>query len=987
MLRATPLSEGISPSLLLKLLFVVFFCSGFAGLIYESIWTHYLKLFLGHAAYAQTLVLSIFMLGMAIGSWLAGRISLKTRHFFLVYAAVELILGLFAVNFHWISQAVSQWFFVGVAPALASATTVNLVKWLLAGLLIGPQSVLIGMTFPLIANGLLQLHPQSTGRMLSLLYFTNSIGASIGVLVSGFVLISWVGLAGTTLISGLMNMLIAMVIFALFAMRRGAAVLPADNSVEQPPQLPHPHVRLLLIVATFTGVASFIYEIVWIRLLSLVLGSATHAFELMLSSFILGLALGGFLIRNKIDHLQRPYRVLAMIQLAMGLAAIFSLVCYERAFVWMQLALAMLDQTEAGYWGFNLVSHLICLLIMLPATLLAGMTLPLIIRLLLKHRGVQSVGNVYALNTLGSIGGVLLTVHLLLPLLGAKNSLLLGALIDMALGLLLLAWTRSYQSRRLLIGLSTTTVLLFAVLFPQQLDMHMLTSGVFRHGNISLHGEVLYYQDGKTATVSVRQDSSGKLSLLTNGKPDASIDPLGVSRDESTQLLLGVIPSLLAQDKTLASVIGFGSGMTTHALLADPGWQRVDTIEIEPAMVAGARLLQQKAPRAFNDPRSRIVYEDAKSYFSSSAQRYGLIIAEPSNPWVSGVASLFTTEFYATVKRYLSQRGVFAQWVQGYELSPELLASIGNALGENFTYYDVYSVGAVDLLFVASQAPISDFTGDMEIRDEGLKQQLQALGFEHVSELAALKMVRKQELAGVLQRINPQVNSDYHPVVDQQAVKSRYLNAHTSGISDFVASGLPLHGSVLPARSFELSNADLAVPYAAYIVDYRKFYEALRQRKRQDFSRHGHNIYWMTRAGCDALAEKVFWHYFPEVFRGLSSAVNRDEMIALWPELRAHACLYKLKQQRDNDWYQLLDAVASHQYLRIQQLSGTLMQQPGELISFPEGYLKQLWLLSAIMLNDAQTTPPFEMPDIFAAETDKNWVSHYLAWRYRQMVM
>ena len=195
--------------------FALFTASGFAGLIYQSIWSHYLKLFLGHAAYAQTLVLAIFMGGMALGAWLVSRYTLRIRNLLLGYAAAELGIGVLAIVFHGVFNATTGWALNSLFPAMGGSGAVDFVKWLIASLLILPASVLLGTTFPLMSGGVMRLYPESGGRALAMLYFTNSLGAAIGVLASGFILIGAVGLPGTILTAGLMNIALALAVWAI----------------------------------------------------------------------------------------------------------------------------------------------------------------------------------------------------------------------------------------------------------------------------------------------------------------------------------------------------------------------------------------------------------------------------------------------------------------------------------------------------------------------------------------------------------------------------------------------------------------------------------------------------------------------------------------------------------------------------------------------------------------------------------------------------
>jgi len=207
------------------LFFLIFAISGFSALIYESIWTHYLKLFLGHAAYAQTLVLAIYMGGLAGGAWIAGKYSTRWTNLLLGYALVEGLIGFFALIFHSLYEGAVSVSYDQVIPALGSVSLVLIYKWTLAAVLILPQSLLLGMTFPLMTAGFIRRFPESPGFSLSYLYFTNSLGAAIGVLASGFFLIQWVGLPGTILTAGLINILVAGLVWLLVRSR----VVPGET--------------------------------------------------------------------------------------------------------------------------------------------------------------------------------------------------------------------------------------------------------------------------------------------------------------------------------------------------------------------------------------------------------------------------------------------------------------------------------------------------------------------------------------------------------------------------------------------------------------------------------------------------------------------------------------------------------------------------------------------------------------------------------------
>jgi len=720
--------------------YVIFTISGFSGLIYESIWSHYLKLFLGHAALAQSLVLIIFMGGMAIGAWWASRFSEKLKSPILIYVVVELIIGCFALIFHDTFTSLISLLYESALPSINSPFIGSSLKWLSASLMILPQSILLGMTFPLMTAGILRRYPNSPGTNISTLYFANSIGAAIGVLASGFVLIKALGLPGTIFTAGILNIFLALVTWMIL---RIDVYTPTSKNL-QTTQIKKDYKleNTFLLIACITGLASFIYEISWIRMLSMVLGSTTHSFELMLSAFITGLALGGLWIRKKIDTIDSPIIYLATIQIFMGIFAILTIPVYVQSFEWMSDVITTIDnQSDKGFFYFTVFSHVIALLVMLPATFCAGMTLPLITYVLLKNNvGEKSIGKVYSINTLGAILGVLFAIHIGLPFLGIKLLIITGAILDISLGVLLYFITASVA---------------------------FLTSQTDQHS-----------------------------ALLTNGKIDASIvlNPSEKKRaiDEATMTLLGTFAFAYKPDIKTVANIGMGSGMTTHTILHESNVELVDTIEIESSIIEASKNFGAVVSKTFKDPRSKIHIDDAKTFFSIRNKSYDLIVAEPSNPWVSGVSSLFSKEFYKTIKRHINDDGLFVQWIQLYEFNDTLLLSILSALSENFEDYAIYLANDVDIVIVAKKSVSLNQPDWSNLLDNNFKSVLKRQSINSSSDLEIRKVGDKQILEPLFLMYNTNSNSDYYPFVDLNAGKARFKNSKAALLFNINDSGLPI---------------------------------------------------------------------------------------------------------------------------------------------------------------------------------------------------
>lgn len=820
------------------LLALIFLCSGAAGLVYESLWSRYLGLLVGHGAYAQVLVLVIFLGGMSLGAALIARRSAQIANPLRWYAIVEAVVGLLGLAFHDVFVAASGFAYDSLFPALGDGSVVTIAKWTLAALLILPQSILLGATFPLMTAAVLRVTESArSGHVLGLFYFANSLGAAIGVLVAGFWLLEVAGLPGTLAVAAMVNLGVAGAAVLVGRMERETGRKTDDGSEQPSPNGPsaqadpasvirHPSSleTLLLTISFLSAAASFIYEIAWIRMLSLVLGSATHAFELMLSAFILGLAIGALLVRRSADAEGDPVWKLGLVQVAMGAAAILTLGWYVDAFDWMAALMQTVQRNESGYAAFHVGRYALAMAIMLPATICAGMTLPLITRALLSAgRGERAVGTVYAWNTLGSIIGAATAGLLLLPSIGLRGTLILGGALDLALGCWLL-----WSSVRLRIGAARTaklataaalSVVLVSALSPG-FDPAVLTGGVFRYGSVPAPGSrnIIFYRDGRTASVSVQMGSDSGFTIATNGKPDASLHRMwfeepkadslrpALAGDNATQALLALVTLAHAPQAREAAVIGHGAGMTTHFLLGSETMERVTTIEIEPEMVEAARLLMPANIRAFDDPRAVVIEDDARAFFATANRQFDVIVSEPSNPWVSGVSALFTEEFYARASRQLAAGGVFGQWLHLYEIEDALVLGILKALSTQFRSYELYLTNDVDVLVVASNADSLPTPNWSVFRSPDIALDLQRFRPIPDAALAATRLVGHRELGPMLARDSAS-NSDFYPQLDLRAERARFLGVEANAFAAMQADRFVLADAIAERRIAPLGAA------------------------------------------------------------------------------------------------------------------------------------------------------------------------------------
>jgi spermidine synthase len=426
------------------------------------------------------------------------------------------------------------------------------------------------------------------------------------------------------------------------------------------------------------------------------------------------------------------------------------------------------------------------------------------------------VGAVYSVNTLGSIVGAGLAALVLMPLLGLKVLLISGGVIDMALGvwLMFIAGRKSPDTQKFAVGLAAATVLVTVMsMLDVNFDRGILSSGVFRYGRVPAIGarNVVFYKDGRTATVSVRKAEDGSYSLATNGKPDASLSPIwfqpvtdtstprGLDGDESTQILLPLVTLAHAPNAKQGAVIGNGSGMSSHFLLGSPVLEKLVTIDIEPEMINGSHTFYPVNRRVFDDPRSQYVHDDAKSYFAATNRKFDLILSEPSNPWVSGVSGLFTDEFYQRIRTYLTPNGVFGQWLHLYEIDDGLVMSVMKAIHKNFASYEIFLTAESDVLIVASnnaELPVPDwrvFQLPMIAKD--------LAHFRPVSPavLEATRLLSRRALAPLADD-KQGANSDFYPTLDLLAERTRYMKVVAKGFYEMTSGRYDVSAALLERR-------------------------------------------------------------------------------------------------------------------------------------------------------------------------------------------
>ena len=680
--------------------------SGAAALIYEVAWTRMLSLQLGHTVAATSTVLAAFMGGLAVGASGAGAARWRSLH---AYAALELAVAACAVVLPFTIGATTPILSWAYADGTAAAR-LAVVRVAISMLIVGIPAAAMGATFPVAADWF-----SDAGS----LYAANTAGAAGGAVAAGFWLIPAVGLRATTGVGIALNLLAAAgALWLSAAPATGKSAEPAEHSNRKRKKTVHARApeklalpELAWIAVGVSGFAALVYEVAWTRLLALVIGPTTYAFATMAAAFVGGLAIGSAAGTRAARRARQPAIWLAAMLIASASAAVPA-AWYAASRMPLAIAAQVAVQNVA-FTRIVLVQALEVGLLLLPMTAALGATFPLALAVAASStpgapstRAGDTVGRdaarVYTANTIGAIAGALSGGFVLIPLLGLRGTFTAAAVIGLATAVACLA----RLSRRAAIGGGAAAAAAIAaiVLLPPW-DRGLLSSGAYKYapylGSADLDlilraGTLEYYKEGAAGTVSVRQ-LTGTRSLAIDGKIDASN-----AGDMLTQRLLGLLPVLIHGQARTICIIGLGSGVTSGSALAPGTVSRLDVVEISPEVVAASHLFDRENGAVLARPEVRLIVGDGRSHLLLASQRYDVIVSEPSNPWMAGVATLFTREFFAAARARLSPGGLLCQWAHTYDISADDLRSIVGTFASVFPDGTMWLVGEGDLLLIGS---------------------------------------------------------------------------------------------------------------------------------------------------------------------------------------------------------------------------------------------------------------------------------------------
>ncbi len=793
--------------------FVCLLLSGVAGLVYQVVWARYLALFLGHTSYAVVAVLVAFMGGLALGNAWLGRFADRLERPLALYAWLEIGIAAYALVFPAYFEICQSAYVALGRGATPGSPWLLALKFGFSFAAILVPTTLMGGTLPILTKLVTRSLGELRARVAGL-YFVNSAGAVIGVLVADFWWIPVFGLDATVLGGAILNAAVGAIALLVSAgLREGAGSREtkesrsgreseAAASVHEPSGISGAgggvgeeiysafELRLAVAAAGVSGFVAMLYEVVWTRLLGLALGSSTHAFSIMLVTFITGIAVGAWWV-GRWRGLRRTFDAFGWAELALALTLLGSMFFYHLLpYAFVKLG-SMVARSPGTHGLYQAVQFLICFVVMFPPALCLGMTLPLASRVATAEvaRTGRSVGLVFSVNTVGTVLGAALSGMVFLPVLGLARSFALGVGLNLAIALAVLFRRRAGSARAVVWG-APVLVLALMVVAGGALNRtweRAFSLGLWRTKSAprSLADyramirdlDIRYYRDGAGASVAVNTwtnpaNSRMELALRVNGKTDAT-----TQGDLSTQVLLGQLPLLLKPGSADVMVIGVGSGTTCASVLTHPTVRHVDAVEILPEVVEAARTMFGVHNRgALDDPKVSVILDDAKSFLKTSGRTYDVIISEPSNPWMAGVAGVFSAEFYDTCRQSLKPGGLMVQWVHVYESDDSTLQTVLATVTDVFPFVTIWNTLPGDLVLVGSVEPVRyDLEGIQQRFDEpAVTEDLRRADIFRLSVLLGLQVVSDYN-APFLSPADTVRHSDFFPSLEYMAERGFFV--------------------------------------------------------------------------------------------------------------------------------------------------------------------------------------------------------------------
>ena len=667
-----PPTASVEPRHYFPWLLLLFAGSGCAALIYEIVWYQLLQLVIGSSAVSLAVLLATFMGGLCAGSLLLPRLKLAADHPLRVYGKLELGIAVCGLLVLFCMPLVDSVYTSAVGHGLPAI----LLRAVVCSICLIPPTFLMGASLP-AASRWIETSAEGVS-WLGLLYGANTVGAVSGCLIAGFYLLRVFDMTTATFAAAAINVAVALASFAIA--RRAPKLAPPTDAAAAP--VIAAGAWPVYVTIAISGATALGGEVIWTRLLGLMLGATVYTFSIILAVFLVGLGIGSTAGSLAARTARNPRALLGWSQLLLAMAVAWTAFQVSQSLPFWPVNPLL----STSPWYTFQIDMVRCAWGLLPATLLWGASFPLALAAAASAQSDPGklVGGIYAANTAGAIIGALSFSLFLIPAIGtaACEKVLIGAA---ALGALLV-WGQALRPQKLVAAGVATVALAVLLVFSVEPVPGMLIAYGRRMMTSLNRSRILYTGEGINSSIAISEWDDGAVQFHVSGKVEASTE----SYDMRLQRMLGHMPALMHKDPKSVLIVGFGAGVTAGSFVVYPGMQRIVICEMEPIIPPTAtKYFGQQNYNVIHDPRTQIIYDDARHFVLTTPEKFDIITSDPIHPWVKGSATLYSKEYFELVKQHLNPGGVITQWVPLYESDPETVKS------EIKTFFDVFPNGTL----------------------------------------------------------------------------------------------------------------------------------------------------------------------------------------------------------------------------------------------------------------------------------------------------
>jgi spermidine synthase len=645
--------KRINKRMILVIIYICFFFSGFTSLVFEILWSRQFVTVFGNSSYAISIVLCAYMAGLGLGGIFGGKIADSTKKRAEIYVLILTTVAIWAI----LIPPMLDWlrsFVPGLSSLLPNSLLLSIItRFGLSFIVLVIPCFLMGTTLPLLVRMVTE-SADYIGVRIGMLYALNTLGAAFGSFTAGIWMVDTLGLGNTNLVGISINIAIAVVILVFLKpinLFSTVELSAEDSNIFLAPEHYVP-LGLLLSIAFFNGVVGLASEVLWLRYLSF-LASVAYVFPLLLSIYLLGIAVGGLIYRLFATKMKRPLRTLGLLEIMLALSI-------PAAFVISAFIFAKGPPEPIGLKGMAFIT-------MFVPTILMGIIFPLLCSIYgnkLEKLG-RSIGKLYAVNTIGTVAGSLLPVFFLVPLFGIQLSLFIISIIAGAIGLSLLAYN-TWNNKRFIFTFAVVYALfliMFFVVVPRDLCQEVFLSTDFE---LNKHNDILFYKEGRTGTAIVTRDRINNCkTVYINGMREVPV----LYAHKLCFKMIGCLGPLLHPKPDEVLMICFGGGIAAGATTCFPEVKSLTIVDLEESVVEAAKLLSEENNHLLENPSVKVVIEDGRNYLLISRRKWPVIVSDATHPKSGDSWVLYTREFYRLVQEHLTDDGVFVQWLPMHSLS------------------------------------------------------------------------------------------------------------------------------------------------------------------------------------------------------------------------------------------------------------------------------------------------------------------------------